>query len=59
MVQPKYIIALVAVIILAIYLKFSNPFRQYSTQEFWQNATIESIREIPEGAFESGNKNGS
>lgn len=57
-VEPKYLIALVAVIIFAIYLKISNPYREYGTSKYWQNATVESIQEIPDGAFEPGNQNG-
>lgn len=58
LVDPKYIFALVVVIALAIYIKISNPYREYGTSEYWQNATIESIKEIPGEAFAPGNKNG-
>lgn len=58
-VEPKYILALVAVLIFAIYLKLSNPYREYGTSAYWQSATIETIQDIPEDAFISGNKNGS
>ncbi len=57
-VKPKLLIALVAVLLLAIFIKVSNPYREFSTQEYWRTATIDSVYEIPEEALQPGNRNG-
>lgn len=57
-VNPKLLIALAAVILLGVFLKVSNPYREYSTQEFWETATLESVFEVPDEALEQGNRNG-
>ncbi|MES9939963.1 MAG: ankyrin repeat domain-containing protein [Candidatus Thiodiazotropha sp. 6PLUC2] len=57
-VNPKLLIALVVVILFAVFLKVSNPHRKYSTQGFWETATIASIDEVPDEALEPGNRNG-
>jgi ankyrin repeat protein len=57
-VKPKLLIALVAVILLAVFIKVSNPYREYSSKEFWETATIEAVYEIPEEALQPGNRNG-
>jgi ankyrin repeat protein len=58
-VNPKLIIALVAVIFLSIYIKASNPYRKYSAEQFWVSATVEDVYKIPDEALLPGNKNGS
>lgn len=58
-VQPKYLIALALVVAIAIGVKLSNPHRKYSTREFWRDATVETVRDVPQEALAPGNKNGS
>jgi ankyrin repeat protein len=57
-VKPVYLLALVAVIIVAIFIKVSNPYRKYSSREYWESATVSSVSEIPQEALEPGNRNG-
>lgn len=57
-VRPSYLVALVLIIVFAIYSKIGNPYREYSTEEFWENATLESVSLIPDEALLPGNKNG-
>ena len=57
-VNPKLLIVLAVVILLAVYLKISNPHRKFSTQEYWADATLQSVAEVPEEALQPGNKNG-
>lgn len=58
-VNPKLIIALTLVVVLAVVLKVINPNKKYSTREFWQSATMASVDEVPDDALQPGNKNGS
>ena len=58
MINQKYIIAFIAVILIFAYVKISNPYREYGTEEFWQTANLASVYEIPEKALLPGNKNG-
>lgn len=57
-VNPKIIVLFIAVIIGVVALKFSNPHKAYSTQNYWQTATAESVYEVPQAALAPGNKNG-
>jgi ankyrin repeat protein len=57
-VNPKLLIAFVIVILFVVFLKVSNPYRKYSTSEYWEDATLGSIDGIPDDALEPGNKNG-
>ncbi len=57
-IKPVYLIALVLIVLLAAYIKISNPYREYSTQGFWEQATLESVYEIPDEALKPGNRNG-
>jgi len=57
-VNPKLLIVLVVVILIALFIKLSNPYREYSTQRYWESATIDSVYEIPDQALEEGNRNG-
>lgn len=57
-VNPKLLVALVAAIVLAIVIKVSNPYREYSTQKYWETATLDDVYEIPEEALQPGNRNG-
>ena len=57
-VKPIYLIALAAAVLFVIYLKISNPYREFSTSAFWESATLESVSGIPEEALKPGNKNG-
>lgn len=58
-IKPIYLIALFAVIAFALWSKITNPYFKYSTEDFWESATVESVHEIPDKALEPGNKNGS
>lgn len=57
-IKPIYLIALLAVILLVAFLKLNNPYREYGTKQYWEQATVESIKEIPDEALKLGNKNG-
>jgi len=57
-VKPIYLVALTLIILFVIYIKISNPYREYSTAIFWENATLESVAIIPDEALMPGNKNG-
>lgn len=57
-VNPKFIVALVAVLVFVGVLKLVNPHKKYSTREYWVSATLESVYEVPEEALRPGNKNG-
>ena len=57
-VKPIYLVVLVLVIIFVAYLKISNPFREFSTSKYWENATVETVNEIPIEALKPGNKDG-
>ncbi len=57
-VNPKLLIALVAVILLAVYIKLSNPYREFSTRQYWEAATLASVDEVPDEALAPGNRNG-
>jgi ankyrin repeat protein len=58
-VSPKYIVALVVAVALFAALKLLNPYREYSTRQYWETATLASVDEIPAEALKEGNKNGS
>lgn len=58
-VKPVYLLALVAVIAFVVMLKVTNPYREYSTSQFWTSATLQSVYDIPEEALKRGNRNGS
>ena len=57
-VNRKYIFALIAVVLLVVLVKLSNPYRKYSTHEYWHTATVEMVAEIPAQALQPGNRNG-
>jgi len=57
-VKPAYIVILILVVALLILVKVMNPNKKYSTREYWQTATIESVNEVPEETLKPGNKNG-
>jgi len=57
-VNPKLLIALAIVIAFAVFVKLNNPYRQYSTGEFWATATVSAVDEMPDEALKPGNKNG-
>ncbi len=57
-VKPVYLIALLLILLLVAYIKISNPYREYSTQGFWESATLEAVHDIPDEALKPGNKNG-
>lgn len=57
-IKPVYLFALVAVLLLVAFIKINNPHRKYSTKDYWQGATIETAREVPEEALKFGNENG-
>ena len=55
----KLLIIFIAVVSFSAYIKISNPHKEFSTEEFWESATIEDVYTIPEEALRTGNKNGS
>ncbi len=57
-VNPKLLVALAAVLALALFVKLNNPHKKYSTQQFWQQATVSTVADVPEKALAPGNKNG-
>ena len=57
-VNPKYIIALVLVIAFVVFIKVTNPYREYSTRDYWASATVESVYKVPDEALKPGNSNG-
>jgi len=57
-VNPKLIFLLFLVIALVAYIKFSNPYRKYSTRQYWESATVEDVKNIPYEALKPMNKNG-
>ena len=57
--NPKLLIALIAVVALSLGLKVINPHKKYSTQQFWETATVSTVATVPEKALKPGNKNGS
>lgn len=57
-VNPKLLIALVIAILFAAFVKLNNPYRKFSTQDYWASATLDSVAEIPDEALKPGNKNG-
>lgn len=57
-IKPIYIIALTLVILFALTLKFLNPYKKYSTRQYWENATVETVKQVPEEALKLGNKHG-
>jgi ankyrin repeat protein len=57
-VNPKLLIALAVVILLAVVIKVSNPYRKYSTRAYWESATIDLVKELPAEALAPGNRNG-
>lgn len=58
-IDPKLLIALGLAVIVFVAIQFMNPNKKYSRQPFWENATVESVAEVPEEALQPGNKNGS
>ena len=58
-VNPKLLIALAAVALLALGLKLANPHKKYSTRQFWDAATVSTVTRVPDEALKRGNKNGS
>ena len=59
MVNPKLLTLLAVAIGIAIAVKLNNPHREYSTRQFWQEATVATVAEVPQKALAPGNRNGS
>ncbi|WP_154222047.1 ankyrin repeat domain-containing protein [Marinicella rhabdoformis] len=60
MVNPKLILLLLIVIIgvgLGA-MRLMNPHKKFSTQAYWEKATLEDVAAIPEEALKPGNSNG-
>jgi len=57
-INPKLILILVAAVGLLVYVKISNPHQEYSTEGFWESATVDDVYQIPEEALQPDNKNG-
>ncbi|WP_223787650.1 ankyrin repeat domain-containing protein [Marinicella meishanensis] len=56
--DPKLIILLLLVIAGYFILQALNPHKKYSTQAFWETATVADVADIPEDALQPGNGNG-
>lgn len=57
-IKPTYLVLFILTLLFVAFLKINNPYREYSTTQYWQNATLESVAEIPDKALAPGNKNG-
>lgn len=57
-ISPLLLVVLLACIVLFGYTKISNPHFKYSTEKYWQNATVSEVAEVPLEALAEGNKNG-
>lgn len=57
-IKPVYIFALIGVLFLVLFVKLGNPYRKYSTEKYWINATVEVAKTVPQEALAKGNKNG-
>ncbi len=57
-VSPKLLMYLFLAVGLLIYVKISNPFLKYSSEEFWESASLADVALIPEEALAEGNRNG-
>lgn len=57
-VRPQYLLALGLVVVLGAWIMLSNPHRKYSRQQFWEDATVATVAEVPDEALEPGNRNG-
>jgi len=57
-IDPKLIFILVAAVVLLVYVKVSNPHQEYSTEAFWESATVNDVYQVPEEALQPNNKNG-
>ena len=49
---------LVAVVVWAVYTVNSNPYRKFSRENYWVNATLDEVYAVPAEALEPGNRNG-
>ncbi len=56
--DPKLIVLLLLVIAGFFALQALNPHKKYSTQGFWESATVADVADIPDEALKAGNKNG-
>lgn len=52
-------VLLLGTVMLLLAVKLGNPHRKYSTRQFWEQATLASVAEVPQQALAPGNKNGS
>jgi len=57
-VNPKLIMMLAAAVIFVLVFKLTQVDAQYSTEKFWQTASVEDAHNIPQKALELGNRNG-
>lgn len=56
--NPKLLLALALVIALAVFLKVSNPHKEFSTSDYWASAALADVAAVPEEALLPGNRNG-
>ena len=57
-VKPIYLIVLALVILSVVINRINNPYRKYSSSEYWQTASVQSVADIPDQAIIEKNKNG-
>lgn len=58
-VDRKLLIALGATLVLAATYELGSPHRKYSTRQFWQDATVATVADVPAAALQPANKHGS
>ncbi|MDQ7089960.1 MAG: ankyrin repeat domain-containing protein [Methylococcales bacterium] len=57
-INPIYIAVLICTLLFVAFLKINNPYRKYSSSEYWEKSTLASVNDIPDDALKIGNKNG-
>ncbi len=55
---PKLIVILLGVLAFFIFMKIINADQKYSTEEYWESATIDDTYDIPSEVLMPGNNNG-
>ena len=58
MVNKNLLFVLIAVVLYAGWFLITHPHQKYSTDEYWQTATLADVADVPQEALERNNKNG-
>jgi ankyrin repeat protein len=56
--NPLLIFGLILAVIALVYSTVLNTDKEFSTMEYWQTATVQSVAELPASVLEPGNTNG-